>query len=503
MAALLGILFWCGMQAPVAKAGETTMNDGAAGENYPGVPTSNLYAVTVTEDNLSRRLTVFQSSCPEYRAGYMNMTPVDRYPLELFKGRSISWVNFSFSNRVTVRVRVLDTNLLRLNEKVSIYPAKCGVTPIIHGDFVTFTLTDPGQYSLELGRKGYRHGLLLFANPPETNKPDPAAQNYYVVTNGTQAGLNAAPAGCSGIYFSSGIHDIGVYHVPLRIKNIYFDQHAWVYGAIVMDGCSDVKIFGRGVLSGSKLNYRESHEVEAIRSNRIDLEGIVLADTKHFAVRFLGTNNIVRWVKIVGGWTYNTDGIAAFAGSTVEHCFIWANDDSLKPYRDDLTISDCEVWQLNNGAVIQLSWGNARALNVTISNVDVFHAEWNNNAANRGVLSCIGDKFAAGGMSGWQKSFLIEDVTTETPVPFVFNVRPNPASPDEIHGMILKNWDVKMDVSRNYSNYIECADVKNKFDGFVFDNFILNGTNLTESNWAVAGRFVTTNLVSPRFVQAH
>ena len=141
-----------------------------------------------------------------------------------------------------------------------------------------------------------------------------------------------------------------------------------------------------------------------------------------------------------------------------------------------------------------------RRANVTISNVDVLHAEWNNNAANRGVISCIGDKFAKGGMASWQqKSFLIENLVTETPVPFIFNIRPNPASPDEIHGMVLKNWTVKMDMSLGYPNYIECADATNRFDGFVFDNFRLNGTKLTEANWIEAGRFVTTNLVAPVF----
>ena len=111
-----------------------------------------------------------------------------------------------------------------------------------------------------------------------------------------------------------------------------------------------------------------------------------------------------------------------------------------------------------------------RRQNVTISsNVDVLHAEWNNNAANRGVISCIGDKFAKGGMQSWQKSFLIENLVTETPVPFIFNIRPNPASPDEIHGMIFKNWNVKMDMSLGFTgNYIEGADATKQFDGLVF-----------------------------------
>lgn len=498
-AALWSILLASGVQPAVAGAEQVNSPFTAEDTNYPGVPKSSFYHVSVTEDNLGRCPTVFQSSCPEYQPGYMNMTPVDEYPLKLFKGQSISWINFSFSNRVTVCVSVLDTNLVSVDEPVKIYPTKYGVTPVVRGNVITFTLTQPGQYSVEIGKDGYKHGLLIFANPPELDRPNLAAGNYCQLTNTTPDKINSVPTVYSGIYFNSGVHNIGIYHVPARIKNIYFAADAWVYGAIIMEGRSDVKIFGRGVLSGAKLNYRESHSVEAIQSDQIDLEGIVLSDTKHFAVRLLGTNNAVRWVKIVGGWTYNTDGIAAFAGSSLAHCFIWANDDSLKPYRDNLTISDCEIWQLNNGAVIQLGWGNAQATNVTISNVDVLHANWNNDAANRGILSCIGDKFAKGGMSGWQKSFLIENVTTETPVPFIFNIRPNPASPDDIHDMTLKNWNIKMDMSRGFPNNIEGADATNEFKGFVFDDFVLNGVKLTESNWIEAGRFVIKNLATPRF----
>jgi len=495
------ILFWSlfATSGQFAAVAEQTDSFTKADE-YPGVPISGIYDVSIVEDGLAQYPIVFQNECPEYRAGYMDMTPVDQYPMKLFKGQNINWVNFSFKNRVTVCVRVSDTNTFNMTEPVNIYPSKYGVKPTVHGNVITFTLTRPGQYSVEIGKDGYKHGLLIFANPPETDAPDLSSGNYYQFTNTTLEKINSLPAAYSRICFCSGIHNIGVYYVPARVKNIYFSPGAWVYGALILDGCSDVKIFGRGVLSGAKLNYRESHSVEAVHSDRIDLEGIVLADTKHFAVRLLGTNNTVRWVKIVGGWTYNTDGIAAFAGSQVANCFIWANDDSLKPYRDNLTISDCVVWQLNNGAVVQLSWGNAQATNVMISNLDVLHASWNNDAPNRGILSCIGDKFAKGGMSGWQKSFLIENVFTETPVPFVFNIRPNPASPDEIHGITLRNWNVKMDMTRGFSNHIQCADPTRPFDGFVFDDFVLNDVNLTESNWIGAGRFVTKNLATPRFM---
>lgn len=468
--------------------------------DFPGVPQSSIYEVTITEGNVSRQLVVFQSSCPEYQPGLMNMKPVDQRPLKIFRGRSISWVNFSFSGRVTIQIRVRDTDKFSLAGSVKIFPARYGLKPVVHGNLISFTMTTPGQCSVEIGKDGYKNGLLIFANPPETDQPNPATDNYFTLTNATSTAISSVPESYSGIYFKSGVHNIGIYHVPAHIKNICFESGSWVYGAIDMDRHSNVKIFGRGVLSEAKLNYRASHAIEAIHnSDHIDLEGIVLADTKYFAVRLLGTNNTVHWIKIVGGWTYNTDGIAAFAGSTVAHCFIWANDDNLKPYADNLTISDCVIWQLNNGAVIQLSWGNARATNVIISNVDVLHAEWNNDAANRGIVSCIGDKFAKGGMSSWQRSFLIKNLTTDTLVPFIFNIRPNPASPDQIHGLTLKDWNIKMDRDKSYSNYIEGSDPTNKFDGIVFDNFMLNSVKLMASNWMSAGDFVVKNMVAPEF----
>lgn len=499
--ACANILISCQNSSVVGPKGPNPKPPQTNEPSYPGVPKSSIYEVTIFQNNQSKKLVVFQDSCPQFQLGYMNMQSSDQYPLSVFKDRTINWVNFSFSGSVTVQVKVLDQSSVPVTSPIRILPTRYGIIPSVSGNVITFTMDQPGQCSVEIGNNGYKNGLMIFANPPETDKPDTtSSNNYYILRNATQAKIDSVPSSYSGIYFASGVHNIGVYKVPSNIKNIYFDAGSWVYGALEINGNSNVKIFGRGVLSEAKLNYREAHCVEAINnSNNIDLEGIVIADKKYFAVRLVGKDNIVKWVKIIGGWTYNTDGIAAFAGSTVSHCFIWANDDSIKPYRNDLTISDCVVWQLNNGAVIQLSWGNAKATNVTISRIDVLHAEWNKNSANRGVISCIGDKFAQGGMSSLQQNFLIQDVTTDTPVPFIFNIRPNPASPDQIHDMTFKNWNIKMDMSQGYSNYIECSDSSNKFDGLVFDNFVINGTKLTASNWINTGRFIVKNVVTPVF----
>jgi hypothetical protein len=476
------------------KAPEDTLS-------FAQVPQSDIYEVTIISGNGTRqKQLVFQNSCALYQAGYMNMQTKDQGPLNLFKGRSISWTTFSFSGSVTVEVRLLNQNKVSLTNAVKILPSRYGIAPAIVGDVIRFTLTKPGQCSVEIGDEGYKNGLMIFANPAETHIPDTSSGAFRVLRNAKTADLSSLPSQYSGIYFRRGVHDIGVYHVPPQVKNIYFEEGSWIYGALIMDGNPNVKIYGRGVLSGANLDYRESHSIEAInQSDNIQLEGIVIADPKYFAVRLIGKYNIVNWVKVIGGWTYNCDGIAAFEGSKVSNCFIWANDDNIKVYRNNISFSDCVCWQLNNGGIIQLSWGNGSATDVTISRIDILHAEWNNDEVNRGVVSCVGDKFAEGGMYGLQKNWIIEDIVTETPVPLIFRISPNAASPNEIHGMVFKNWNVKMDLSKGFSNYIIAADPLHKFDGVVFDHVVFNGTQLSSSNWISAGRFVIENVDTPLF----
>jgi hypothetical protein len=307
---------------------------------------------------------------------------------------------------------------------------------------------------------------------------------YAFLKEATVDQIRNLSGGFSGIWFGPGVHDIGAYQVPAGIKNIYFEKGSWVYGALIMDGNPDVKIFGRGVLSGAKLDYRESHAIEAIhQSNNINVEGIVIADPKHFAVRLVGKNNTVQWTKVVGGWVYNCDGITAFRGSRVSNCFIWANDDAIKVYRDDIIWSDIVVWQLNNGGVIQMSWGGSQSSNVSLSRIDVLRAEWNKPGFNRALLSCVGNRYQDPGKYGIQQNWLIEDVVTETPIPVIFGITPDESSFNHVHNLTLKNWNVRMSMNTPYQNMIHGNDPNQPMDGLVFDNFVFNGILLNQFNW--------------------
>lgn len=469
-------------------------------EAYPGVPQSDIYEVTIIRDGKREKMTVFQNECPKFSLGYENMQENDRFPLDIFAGRSINWTHFSFIGSIEVEIKVINQQKVPVAGTVSVVPSRYGIVPEVDGSIIRFTLTKPGQCAVEIGQNGYKNGLVIFADPPETDKPGESPTGYALMEKATSALLNSISGTSTGIYFRKGVHDIGVYRVPAHIKNIYFEEGSWVYGALIMDGRPNVKIFGRGVLSSGRLNYRESHCIEAInQSNNIHLEGIVVADPKYFAVRLIGQNNTVKWTKVIGGWVYNCDGIAAYAGSTVSNCFIWANDDAIKVYRDNITWTDCVVWQLNNGGVIQMAWGGSNATNVRISRVDVLRAEWNKPGFNRALLNCVGNRYQEPGKSGQQRDWLIEDVVTETPIPIVFNITPDAFSTNHIHGLTLKNWSVKMTMGTEYRNEIIGNDPGQHFDGFVFDNVVFNGLKLTNQNWLEVTGLAVEKLVTPEF----
>lgn len=469
--------------------------------DFSEIPQSDMYEVSVIRENEREELLVFQSACPEFELGNEGMIESYEFAFAPFQGRTISWSNFSFSGSVEVEVKVSGQSMLALSGGVKILPSRLGIEPQISGNTIKFTLNNPGQFSIEIGDDGYKQGLMVFADPEETDIPNPEVQGWYkVFEHDSDENINSVGSEYTGIYFKKGIHNIGNYQVPVHIKNIYLEEGSWVYGAFQMIGNPNVKIFGRGVLSAAKLNYKTYHSVEAITmSPNIHLEGIVIADSRYFAVRLTGQGNTVKWIKIIGGWNFNVDGIAAFANSTISNCFIWANDDAIKPYRDNTTFTDCVVWQLNNGGVIQLGWTTPNSSNVTISRIDVIRTEYNQDRFNVGLINYVGNRYNEPGATGFHSNWLIEDVFTETPVQIVFNITPDQFSTSTLEGLTLRNLNVEMNMGGNFQNRIIGNNPTNPFSGIVFDNVIFNGTKLDESNWISETGMFIQNIEAPEF----
>ena len=467
---------------------------------YPGIPRCDIYEVNLISALGIRKLAVFQSAAPEYISGKQGLLEKDRIPLKIHAGRSISWTSFDLEGSIIVEVKVNNPQKVALSENVRIIPSRAQITVKVQGDTLRFTLDKPGQFSVEIGSEGYRNGLMIFADPPETEVPDQGSEKYVFYDSATPLEVKQIPLRFKGIYFKSGTHNIGRYRVPEHIKHIYLAKGAWVDGALILDGNKGVRIFGRGVLSSRRLDYRSAHGIEAIRgSHQTHIEGIVVADFKHFAIKLISTRNTIKWVKVIGAWVWNMDGIAARDGSKILNSFIWANDDAIKAYRHNLLFSDIVVWQLDNGGIIQMSWGNTKASHVIIRRLDILHAEWSHPGFNRSLLNCVGNRYHKKNVSTVIENWLIEDVVTETPVPAIFRIAPYSHTPVQIKNLILRNWKVKMTMGTKFKNLIKGTDSETPFSGFRFENVIFNGTKLTGENWRETIQVETLNLKEPVF----
>lgn len=439
-----------------------------------GVLLSDLYKVYVNGIT-SEEVVVFKNECNKYYRGMPGERKNDDKPLTKFKGRSIHWGHFAFDGKVEVFVKFKKDIS---GEDIKIYPSRFSVgVKKVDNHTISFMLKKQGQYSVEVGKDGYKEGLLIFADPIESDTPKDLNE-WTIVEPVDSDELLTLDDNDAALYFKKGVHNIGVCKVPKQLKKIYIEPGAWVYGSFIMDGkeCSNVKIYGRGVLSGAKLHLRESHMIEAKNgANGITVDGIVISDYSFFAIRLLGNCNNVLWTKIVGGWIYNCDGIAAYANSKIKNCFIWANDDNIKIYRDNIKVEDVVCWQLDNGAIFQLNWSNSQARNCIVRNVDIIRAEWESDRANNGIISCRN----AGGKD---ENFIFENINTDTPVTHIFRLSPMGEKEHAINNFVFRNWNIKIDNFKGKSNYIEGTSEKDVITGLLFDDFKVNGIKLNEEN---------------------
>lgn len=229
-------------------------------------------------------------------------------------------------------------------QSVAVRPSSRGIHPVIKGQRITFTVSRPGQLTVELD--GTHHALHLFANPLETNVPKPGDANV--------------------LYFGPGVHKPG----KIQLKSgqtVYVAGGAVVYAAIQGRGVSGVRILGRGVIDNSEFSRGDGGG--AIRfsdSSDVKIEGVIVRDPSEWCVSFFGCRSLaISDVKLVGLWRYNSDGIDVCNSQdvTIRDSFIRSFDDSIvikgikgrKQSYDDRPIRNIRA----SGLVVWCDWGRA------------------------------------------------------------------------------------------------------------------------------------------------
>ncbi|PLR25671.1 hypothetical protein SGCZBJ_10630 [Caulobacter zeae] len=154
--------------------------------------------------------------------------------------QNASLVYFDFDG--TVELEVMKNNG-RFSE-VSVAPLSSVVKPQRQGSILHMTLTRPERFSLQFDDDRLRNLHIVAGAPPP-----------------------ARPTGADVVYFGPGFHTppAGLDHFPVKSgQRVYMDGGAVLKGAFDLNGISDVKISGRGLLwdPGRAIDLEKARDVE-------------------------------------------------------------------------------------------------------------------------------------------------------------------------------------------------------------------------------------------------
>ena len=270
------------MKHPITDGTETLIK-------YPEYPEGSIprdydYAVRVIQGDKAIELPVYN---PVYASDYFNR---DTNNWDQHR----RYAEFAFSgDPVTVEITVHNNF-----SSYSVMPSSKAIPSKIDGNVVTYTLTEPCTTVFKINNDKDTH-LTIFAEKPETNKPDKNDENV--------------------IYYEAGYHEVEGGVVNLKSNQIlYLEPGALLKARLnVEEGTENVKVCGRGAFIESS-------------STRLAVNGVsymcMVNNTKNLLiedVRFLDahTFNIVT----VNGKNLNFNGVKVLSNQISTDGFsIWS-----------------------------------------------------------------------------------------------------------------------------------------------------------------------------------
>jgi len=242
---------------------------------------------------------------------------------------SMAYFDLAGAVEVSVRYNKGDVRSVRIR------PLALGVTPMVKGRTITFSLAGPCNLSVEINGDIF-HNLHLFAGSPETSRPDAADSNT--------------------IWYGPGFHQVGMVKVPSG-KTVYIAGGAVVQGKFLVSHAENVRITGRGILCqyGWKGEGRGRGDALTVEfSKNVEISGITILPTGYTVLAGNAENVTIRNIKSfsAGG---NNDGIDVFCSQhvTVDGVFMRNSDDNIAIYGHrwayygntrDITVRNSVLW---------------------------------------------------------------------------------------------------------------------------------------------------------------
>ncbi|MDD3470536.1 MAG: DUF1080 domain-containing protein [Thermoguttaceae bacterium] len=291
-------------------------------------------------------------------------------------GGSYGFVSFDRDAEVVVTIRSASDRLRAAVEKseLRIRPESLGVEPKLLADGA-IELRIPAPMDAEsqciqisVEPQNRRHPLLIFANPPETNIPDPNDPKVH--------------------WFGPGIHRPDGGKIELKDgETLYLEAGAVVQAGVVASG-ANIRIAGRGILCGNSWEWRKgptAHQISINQAQHVQVDGIVVRGASHWTIVPVNCDDVsVHNVKLCGGRVQNDDGINPCNSRhvTISDCFLRTDDDcvAIKGLNrdwgncEDITVERCTLWC--DRARITLLGHESRAdymRRIIFRNCDVLH----------------------------------------------------------------------------------------------------------------------------------
>jgi hypothetical protein len=240
-------------------------------------------------------------------------------------------------------------------EAARVRPLSYGISPAVNGDTLTFTLTRPRNLSIEVNGDLFGN-LQLFANPLETERPDPADPNVIYFGPGLHEIASEPPVGVpppslvnepAGKYPPSFYQGLG--RRTLRVpsgKTVYLAGGAVVRGRIACEGVENVRIIGRGMVEQGE----RGSGVRIANSRNVEVSGIFTPQCLTGGSQHVRITN-VKCISYLG----NGDGMNVISSSDVviDGVFNRNSDDCITVYGTrggftggarDITVRNSTLW---------------------------------------------------------------------------------------------------------------------------------------------------------------
>lgn len=341
---------------------------------------------------------------------------VNGAPLNVFfAAMNLHFASFDFTGQADVQVTINENDYHRHDGKTylkpdefwqssaTVRPLSRGIQPKTDGRKVTFSLTKPGQYSIERpGTGGFEDEVLfLFANPPEKNIPRQDDPKVVWLSPGTHQ---------RSVDLTSG-------------QTLYLAPGAVLYGAINVWDAENVRICGRGVAVYNGPNSRNVdsgwmcrpnwHPLTTHNVKNLAVEGVTFVNrARTWSLQFRRTtDSTFDNIKVIASTpeNLNCDGMDWYGGgrAVVRDSFIRSADDCLAIFAEEasealrvdrgggghlpgapqretpptrgkfsgLTVERCVFWP-TVANILRAGWSNQSLTtsNVTIRDCDVIHS---------------------------------------------------------------------------------------------------------------------------------